>query len=80
MDQSDVFGISGLLTARIEFPPDERELAILRGMEILEDENGLFVGQRQNAFVNLGLHFLLDRAFNINTPNAAISHMGITDD
>lgn len=35
---------------------------------------------RPNAFVNLGLHFLLDRLFNINTPNTSISHIGVSND
>lgn len=35
---------------------------------------------RPNGFINLGLHFILDRIFNINTPDTAIDSMGISND
>lgn len=38
------------------------------------------VGIRPNAFTNLGLHYVLDRIFNLNTPATSISHMGISAD
>lgn len=46
----------------------------------LERDADVLYLSRHNAFVNLGLHFVLDRIFNINTPNTAITHMGISDD
>lgn len=79
-NKQDTIGISGLLTVRIELPPEERKLAVLRGMKIEMDRDGFYVGTRPNAFTNLGLHYVLDRIFNINTPSAAITHLAITDD
>lgn len=35
---------------------------------------------RPNGFINLGLHYILDRIFNINTPDTAIDSMGISND
>lgn len=35
---------------------------------------------RPNGFINLGLHFILDRIFNINTPDTAIDSKGISND
>jgi hypothetical protein len=78
--KQDSIGIGSMLTARIEMPPAERHLAVLRGMKVEKDSNGLFIGKRPNAFTNLGLHYVLDRIFNLNTPSASITHLAITDD
>lgn len=51
----------------------------IRGITDIEDPVVLY-GAWHNGFVNLGLHYILDRIFNLNTPNASVSHMGISDD
>lgn len=78
--RADRLGIGGVLTARIEVAESELPKAIVRGMDVCERGDGLIVAKRHNAFVNLGLHYVLDRIFNLNTPATAITHMGITDD
>lgn len=78
--RDDRFSIGGVLTARIEVAESELPKAIVRGMDICERGGGIIVAKRHNAFVNLGLHYVLDRIFNLNTPSTAITHMGITDD
>lgn len=73
-------GFGAMCYARIEVPEKEKDLAVVRGMEVLREENGLIIARRHNAFVNLGLHYVLDRIFNLNTPATSVSHMGISDD
>ena len=73
-------GIGAMMYARIRVPEKEKNRINLSGMELVREGRGLLIAKRHNAFVNLGLHFVLDRLFNINTPNAAIAYMGITAD
>lgn len=90
----DRLGISGELVARIAVPKGELHLVGGRGVEEVAtwkpsaiprnpfrlDEAEVIYLARPNGFINLGLHFILDRIFNINTPATAITHMGISND
>lgn len=90
----DYVGVGSMLRARIEVPTTEFHKIEFSGTTYAPQWHRLnhlhisrlgghtrsLVIQRPNAFVDLGLHFILDRIFNINTPNTAITHMGISDD
>lgn len=73
----DHFNFTGKLTARLSAPTVTP--AAMPGLRVVEHSDGLVVAERENAFVNLGLHAALDNFFGINTPST-VSHMGISDD
>lgn len=65
-------------------PIDNRPIGHVRGREnarrlVGKDFADLYLAA-DNGFINLGLHFILDRIFNINTPDTAIDSMGISND
>jgi hypothetical protein len=50
------------------------------GHQLGQPEADVIYLAAHNGFINLGLHFILDRIFNINTPDTAIDSMGISND